>query len=315
VLTASTNPYQKTADDAAVALLRGATAKASAAADAAKADVKSDRGPATRTSLSPAAQAVAMLRSSLNALQPALDEDVVDALSEQLEKTSDALTKLDQAKQGMIGDRKAAAEQKLELARKKLALLRSLGGDPKTIARQAKAIAQEIKAAAIAYGEALKAEGAVGAAAGPVTDATGIAADPAASGDPAVAGDAPADSSSAKASATTDDTEAAASQDAPLPQTPAEKAEADAKAGQHDREVLEAFKDAAREVRRMMEEAARKLKARHDPDANATAQESRAMDKAVEELGEIIGNGQSGAADAATAITDIIVMPTIDIRV
>lgn len=315
MLTASNSAYQKSADDAAAAMLRGAAAKSSAALAKANADAgdtnSSGRGPAVQKNFSASAQAMSLLQNSLNALRPALDGDVADALSDQLEKTRDALTKLDEAKQGMIGDRKAAAEQKLEQARKKLALLRMMGGDPKAIMRQAKAIAQEIKGAANEYSEALKAQGGDGAssAAVPADAATG-SADPAAtpSDATAAAGEVPAVASSADATAKTASPDVAAQ-----PQTPADKATAEAKDNQHEHDVLEAFKDAARAVKRVMEEAARKLKAQRpaDPESSGTAQIGAAMDKAVGELAE---NMQSSGADAALATAVVTETPTIDVQ-
>src|SRR3954452_7077999 len=77
------------------------------------------------------------------------DPHLAQALTDQQQKTDDAITTLSQAKKGLVSDAKSAALQKLESARIKLQLLRSLGGDPKVIAQQAKQIAQEIAAAAL----------------------------------------------------------------------------------------------------------------------------------------------------------------------
>ncbi|WP_445488254.1 hypothetical protein [Rhodopseudomonas sp. RCAM05734] len=318
MLTASNSAYQKSADDAAVALLRGAAAKSSAASAKTNADAgdvnSANRGPAVQKNLSASAQAMSLLQNSLNALRPALDGDVATALSDQLEKTRDALTKLDDARQGMIGDRKAAAEQKLELARQKLALLRMMGGDPKAIMRQAKAIAQEIKGAANEYSEALKAQGGEGASNAAVpSDAVTGSADPAATASDATSttGEAPAVASPADATAKT-----AAPEVAAQPQSPADKATAEAKDNQHEHDVLEAFKDAARAVKHLMEEAARKLKAQHpaDPEADGAAQTGAAVDKAVGELAENIQISQSGGADAALATVMVAATPTIDVQ-
>lgn len=306
MLTAAKSADQNTRDTA-LALLRGSTAAAKAAAKAAASNdaSQSGRGPAARVSLSPAAQAKALLQASLNALQPALDEDTSAALSDELEKTGDALTKLDQARSGMVADRKEAAEKKLEAARKKLALLRALGGDPKTIARQAKAIAQEIKAAAIEYGEALKAEGELGAAV--------AAPDAPADGDPpAEPGEASAGTTAAEAPAKDGETDAT-SPESTEPLSPADQAIANEKSAQHDREVLEAFKDAAREVRRMLEDAARKLRAQRDADADTALQAARSVDRAVEGLAEIVGTDQSVGASTIT-IPDAAVAISIDIH-
>jgi hypothetical protein len=65
-----------------------------------------------------------------------------------------------------------------------------------------------------------------------------------------------------------------------------------------------------------MEEAARKLKARHptDPEASGAAQIGATMDKAVGELAETIQASQSGGADASLATAVITATPTLDMQ-
>jgi hypothetical protein len=87
------------------------------------------------------------------------DSHLAQALTDQQQKTDDAINTLSQAKKGLASDAKSAALQKLELARRRLQLLRSLGGDPKVVAQQAKQIAQQIAAAAREYGDAVNSDG------------------------------------------------------------------------------------------------------------------------------------------------------------
>ena len=77
--------------------------------------------------------------------------------------------------------------------------------------------------------------------------------------------------------------------------------------------MLEAFKDAAREVRRVLEDAARKLRAQRDADADTASQAARSVDRAVEGLEEIIGTDQSVGASTIT-IPDVAIATSIDIH-
>ena len=168
----------------------------------------------------------------------------------------------------MASDRKGEALEKLNRARKKLELLRMFGGDPKAVAREAKRIADEIRAAAREYAAALNSEG----------------------GDVSAAASAPVDASAAVTSVfrpalrrqqkrtrsrqmRLPRTLLQPSSRRPIPSSPAEPAQAyqdaaarvaaQANKDRGEQEVLAQFKDAAREAKRLIEEAVRKLKAKN----------------------------------------------------
>ena len=288
----------------------------------------------------------------MNALRPSLSDDLANTLTEQLEKTSEALTKLDQARSSLVDNSKGAAEQRLERARKMLQMLRMLGGDPATIAKQAKAIAQEIKAAAREYSAALKAEadgGVTAAAATGATDSTspqteapvetGAAAGgeiPAAAAAEAVvvkaassdrsgdrsdgsaAGRDPASqSASSQAAAQPADPEAVRQQTIQAYQDAVNSAAAKASRDRGEQEVLEKFKDAAREAKQIIEEAVRKMRAKQpsDPDARAAVQAGVSLDQAVRELADVMqpepGNG---SVDISISVGVAAAVPTLDIK-
>ena len=310
------------------------------------------RGPAWSLTLSPRSN-VSLLQASLNALRPSLSDDLANTLTEQLQKTSEALTKLDQARSSLVANSKGAAEQKLDRARKMLQMLRMLGGDPATIAKQAKAIAQEIKAAAREYSAALKSEadgGAPAAAAtaamdstSPLTDTpaetgaaafgeipTAVAAEavvvkatsPERSGDrgdgSAAGRDPASQSASSQAAALPADPEAVRQQTVQAYQDAANNAAAKANRDRGEQQVLEKFKDAAREVKQIIEEAVRKLRAKQpaDPDAHAAVQAGVSLDHAVRELGDVMqiepGNG---SVDISISLGSVAAAaPTLDIK-
>lgn len=123
-------------------------------------------GPATRVTLSAAAQRPAP--SEKEDEETGLDflKKALEALSDRLEDKrnaaedpSDADVLSDRLTSNLSDSRLAAAEQKLAAAEQKLEMLRFLSADPAAVARQAKQIANEIKAAARDYRAALKAAG------------------------------------------------------------------------------------------------------------------------------------------------------------
>ncbi|MBN8940152.1 MAG: hypothetical protein J0H01_11700 [Rhizobiales bacterium] len=275
-------------------------------------------------------------------------------VSEAQKSARDLLTKLDQMRTSAVSDRKASAQQKLELARQKLQMLRMMGGDPKMIARQAKQIAQEIREAAREYGaavqsgaaalgtgaaeappapaEAAAAKGAE-AATGAADQATGAegqtqAAKPA---EAAQAGQAdkgqPGQGAAEKGAADKGSVERG-SVDKATAREEAAKAYQDmaAKLGQKgaastaEREVLDKFKQAAAEVKRLIEDAVRKLRARNanDPDAREAEKAKNAMLKEVDQLGDTMRAAETGAdatvpATAGAGIDAAIAVPVINI--
>jgi CHASE3 domain sensor protein len=64
-----------------------------------------------------------------------------------------------------------------------------------------------------------------------------------------------------------------------------------------EQEILSAFKDAAREAKRLIEDAIRKLKAKNpsDPDAREAEQAKAAMDKEIKELSDTIQAQRDGS--------------------
>lgn len=330
----------------------GRVAKRAAAPTSVANPSDTGRGPAWSVTLSPRTN-VSLLQASLNALRPSLSDDLANALTEQLQKTSEALTTLDQARSSVAADSKGEAEQKLDRARKKLQMLRMLGGDPATIAKQAKAIAQEIKAAAREYSAALKSEGdggATAAAATATTDSTSPETEiPAETGAAAVGGnptaaaaeavvvkatspdrsgdrsdgsaaglDPTAKSASSQAAAQPADAEAARQQAIQAYQDAAKGAAAKASRDRGEQQVLEKFKDAAREVKQVIEDAVRKLRAKHpaDPDASAAVQAGVSLDHAVQELAGVMQAEPGNASvDISISLGSVApAVPTLDIK-
>jgi hypothetical protein len=286
----------------------------------------SSSDPAVRSTLSAQARLASLL---------VLPDDVAKSLAEDQKSAADLLAVLDQAKKSMASDLKAEALEKLNRARKKLELLRMFGGDPKAVAREAKRIAEEIRAAAREYAAALKSEGGgdvsaadsapVGASASatsvPPEQGTVQAAGVADAGE---AGAKPADAraeDAAPAVVETADPEAARQQTVQAYQDSAARAAAQANKDRGEREVLAQFKDAAREVKRLIEDAARKLKAKNpsDPDARDAERAKAAMDKEIKELSDTIQAQRDGSAtDAfvgalAGIATADVALPAVDI--
>lgn len=256
---------------------------------------------------------------TLESLTQTLDlpQDVLD----RRRKADESLVQLQAAQRSMVSDRKAAAKQKLDQAKAKLQMLRMFAGDPKAMARQAKQIAQEIREAARAYGAAGAADVPSGAASS--DSASRAEADSGATG-PVATGQAgaetPLDEAKGSRSQPVDNGAVAEPGDSPgedRPPTAEEQRQAVAAAyhaaahdiasrgakSQAEREEIEQFKDAARQARQLLEEAARRLR-QEEADPNEIEEidkVSRAMTRAVEDL---------SAPDATGAVTGVI--PVID---
>jgi hypothetical protein len=286
----------------------------------------------TRSGDDPAVRVAGFAQARLASLL-VLPGDVAKSLAEDQKKASDLLAVLDQAKKSMVSDLKGAALEKLNRARKKLELLRMFGGDPKAVAREAKRIAEEIRAAAREYAAALKSEGGgdVSAAdsspAGASASATSAppelgAAQAAGVADAGEAGAKPADApakDAAPAVVETADPEAARQQTVQAYQDVAARAAAQANKDRGEREVLAQFKNAAREAKRLIEDAARKLKAKNPsgPDARDAERAKAAMDEEIKELSDTI-QAQRDTADVfvgalAGIATANVAAPAIDI--
>ncbi len=304
-----------------------------------------DRGPAVAITISAIADLVTR-QKALDALG-AQPDNVANALSDQLQSSANALNTLDQASKNTAADRKKEAEQKLEQAQKKLQLLQILGGDPAKMAKEAKEIGKDIKDAASEYTKAMKdaAAGgnAVAAASQTVSreigtaDVAGVSSD----GSPAPVGDASLPATKALATGSANPAKAGASADAttaeatgnrdgakatgvaeaqPPAQSAADKAAAAAtkyRLGQHDRDVVESFKKAANQVKQVIQDAAQKQKSKNslDPGVTGTAQVSKEMDKAVQELSDTVRIEQSGGdiSDTRGSAFAAPVFPALDI--
>jgi hypothetical protein len=324
-MVSAVNNYNKAlVDNAATALLGGSSktdanaTQGTVSTEGGAALPASGRDPAVLVSLSAQADLV-MRQKALDALN-AMPDNLANALSDQLQKGTDALNTLDQARKSTASDRKDEAEKKLEQATKKLQLLQMLGGDPKTIASQAKDIGKEIKNAASEYTTALKDEAggtAAAAAATATTTASGLATTPsegsgAATPDAAIMAGA---SGPAQTAAKVADPESAPQQaTVQPPQSAADKAAADAanyRLGQHDRDVVANFKAAAKTVNQIMDNAVHQLKAKNPTDSGASgmAQVRAEMDKAVQDLSDTVQIKQEGGDISDPAGSAPIIAP------
>lgn len=283
------------------------------------------------------------------------DNPLTKPLTDEQREANDAIRTLNQVKKQLVDDRKSAALQKLERAREQLRILRSLGGDPKTIARQAKLIAQEIGAAATEYAGAVASEGGADAsapadpsAAAPAADDSGSSASDAGTtagstpeaatgqGAPAVTGaatdatptgekssaassskDSKADSDASSTAGATTDTDAARQQTLKAYQDGAAKTAANSEQARGERDALEKFRDAARDAKNLIEEAARKLKAKKsaDPDAAEAERAASGLDHDIQQLSDAIQTQQIETAGVATgaATTDASASVAINI--
>jgi hypothetical protein len=227
------------------------------------------------------------------------------------DKSKAMVAQLEQAGKAMIGDRKAAAQQKLDRARAKLQMLRMFGGDPKAMARQARQIAQEIREAAREYGAALKAEGG-GAAAVPAVPAPPTTpSGPTASGegtDAAEGGAAAATSGDAKAG---EDGQAERGKLVAGFQNAAAEMASKGDKARAEREAIDKFKQAADEAKRLIEEAIRRLKAEkaNDPLIGELEKAKGAMTKAIGELDDAADSPAPVAAASVTAPASAVPVP------
>ena len=207
----------------------------------------------------------------------------------------ETLAQLQQATRSMVTERKAAAKQKLDQAKARLQMLRMFAGDPKAMARQAKQIAQDIREAARAYGaagaadvpaEATSAESAPGAETAAVGSVGPTANAPPGEGSP------PSAEEQRQQAA---DAYRAAAQDI---------ASRGAKS-QAEREEIEQFKDAARQARQLLQEAARRLRQENSDPAEIGEIEkvSRSMTRAVEDLS---APDATGAVAGAIPVLDVL---------
>ena len=283
------------------------------------------------------------------------DNPLTKPLTDEQREANDAIRTLNQVKKQLVDDRKSAALQKLERAREQLRILRSLGGDPKTIARQAKLIAQEIGAAATEYAAAVASEGGADASAPADPSAAAPAADDSDSsasdtgttagstpeaatgqGAPAVTGaatdatptgekssaassskDSKADSDASSTAGATTDTDAARQQTLKAYQDGAAKTAANSEQARGERDALEKFRDAARDAKNLIEEAARKLKAKKsaDPDAAEAERAASGLDHDIQQLSDAIQTQQIETAGVATGAATIDASASVAINI
>lgn len=280
------------------------------------------------------------------------DNPLTKPLTDEQREANDAIRTLNQVKKQLVDDRKSAALQKLERAREQLRILRSLGGDPKTIARQAKLIAQEIGAAATEYAAAVASEGGADASAPADPSAAAPAADdsdssasdagttagstPEAATAPAVTGaatdatptgekssaassskDSKADSDASSTAGATTDTDAARQQTLKAYQDGAAKTAANSEQARGERDALEKFRDAARDAKNLIEEAARKLKAKKsaDPDAAEAERAASGLDHDIQQLSDAIQTQQIETAGVATGAATIDASASVAINI
>jgi hypothetical protein len=283
------------------------------------------------------------------------DNPLTKPLTDEQREANDAIRALNQVKKQLVDDRKSAALQKLERAREQLRILRSLGGDPKTIARQAKLIAQEIGAGATEYAAAVASEGGADASAPADPSAAAPAADDSVSsasdagttagstpeaatgqGAPAVTGaatdatptgekssaassskDSKADSDASSTAGATTDTDAARQQTLKAYQDGAAKTAANSEQARGERDALEKFRDAARDAKNLIEEAARKLKAKKsaDPDAAEAERAASGLDHDIQQLSDAIQTQQIETAGVATGAATIDASASVAINI
>jgi hypothetical protein len=280
------------------------------------------------------------------------DNPLTKPLTDEQREANDAIRTLNQVKKQLVDDRKSAALQKLERAREQLRILRSLGGDPKTIARQAKLIAQEIGAGATEYAAAVASEGGADASAPADPSAAAPAADdsvssasdagttagstPEAATAPAVTGAATdatptgekssaasssknskADSDASSTAGATTDTDAARQQTLKAYQDGAAKTAANSEQARGERDALEKFRDAARDAKNLIEEAARKLKAKKsaDPDAAEAEPAASGLDHDIQQLSDAIQTQQIETAGVATGAATIDASASVAINI
>jgi hypothetical protein len=333
------NSYNNTpVSDAVTALTRSGSSSAAASSAQGSASSASDansRGPAVLVTLSPQ-------RS------PVLSDDVAKTLTDQVQQNTDALATLDQNSKSTAEQRKADAKEKLDQARKKLETLQIIGGDPATIAKQAKAIGEEIKTAASEYSSALKSEiggnttaGGASAAAGSTTPGTNASPADAAAADSATAATAATGTTAtlpdgsvtggSNTSTAVDSTEASASLQAVAKvadpaataqtvvqayQNAADRAAANTHFDPIEENVLASFKGAARDVKAVLENAARELKAKDpiDHGAHAGANTEVEIDKAIQDLSDTIRIKESGGNTDISIGSDTSAAPALDIQ-
>jgi hypothetical protein len=317
MVSAATNTNNTSAIDALAAQARGTSSSTAASSTTTPA---SDAKP-TDPSRGPAV----LITLSLQ-LSPGPSDDVAQTLADQAKKTTDALATLDQNDKSKAEQDKAEAREKLDLARKKLQTLQIMGGDPESLAQQAKAIGKEIKDAATEYTNALKVEmgGNTAAAPAEAAPADNAAADSATAAATATGATAtPPDGSAPSPAAATAGDPAAPAVPAATPQTTvqayqsaADRAAANARFDPVEENVLASFKGAAQDLKAIMEQASRQLKAKDPTAAHGGSNSEAEMDKAIQELTDTIRIKEGGGDTdiSVGSVAPAAAAPTLDIQ-
>ncbi|QCK86039.1 hypothetical protein E8L99_09875 [Phreatobacter aquaticus] len=287
------------------------SARAKSGASDTPAGKAASTNPFVTITLSRSAMALSILQPNAAGSNATLAQGLTEEQAEGLKTSNDLVGTLKQARSNMVADRKAAAEAKLDQARKKLEMLKLYGGDPRSVARQAKAIAEEIKSAAKEYAGALKSEGGPSATAQPAAPSTAAAEPPAEGADAATQGAAPAAEAAADSAAKPDKDKVQTPEEAEearqtLGQGYREKAaeiDAAANKARGEREMVQKFKDAGREARQIIERAVRQLKDKNaaDPDANAAEKAKAGMEQEIQDLEDTVAARESQSSDTLSA--------------
>jgi hypothetical protein len=126
-----------------------------------------------------------------------------------------------------------------------------------------------------------------------------------------------ADSDASPTAGATTDTDAARQKTLKTYHDAAAKTAANSEKASGDRDALQQFKDAARDAKNLIEEAARKLKAKKstDPDAAEAERAASGLDHDIADLSDAIQTQQIETASVATgaAIADASASVTINI--
>lgn len=205
-----------------------------------------------------------------------------------------ALDAMSAAAKASDSDAKARAKQRLEDAKQQLAFLRRWGFDPRVIARQGGELARQVAAAARDFTGAMP-EGPAAAPQAGTADQAATAMQPAdAQGDGAGGGDGDGDEGSFAQKAYRE----AMSDGAATPAL-----------SDDDSRTLDDFKTVARQIRSLIEEALRRLRAQKAEGSAAAAQQASAsLDQAVAALDTVMQSVSTATATATGSASVSLVL-------
>jgi hypothetical protein len=129
--------------------------------------------------------------------------------------------------------------------------------------------------------------------------------------------DSKADSDASSTAGATTDTDAARQQTLKAYQDGAAKTAANSEQARGERDALEKFRDAARDAKNLIEEAARKLKAKKsaDPDAAEAERAASGLDHDIQQLSDAIQTQQIETAGVATGAATIDASASVAINI